>query len=99
MKTSNIFLSQILCHDEIAGTGFFIDSKTVLTAMHTITPDIEDLQLKEEKAVELYINESEVIQAMSLNLVDAIDNRVDCVLLRIEEVFEEGEKILSLIHI
>lgn len=52
--------------------------------MHTITSDIEDLQLKEEKAVELYMNESEVIQAMSLNLVDAIDNRVDCVLLRIE---------------
>ena len=93
MKTSNIFLTQILCNNEIAGTGFFIDSKTVLTAMHTITPDIESLQLKEEKAVELYINESEVIQAMSLNLVDAIDNRVDCVLLRIEEVFEEGEKI------
>lgn len=93
MKISNIFLTQILCHDEIAGTGFFIDSKTVLTAMHTITSDIEDLQLKEEKAVELYINESEVIQAKSLNLVDAIDNRVDCVLLGIEEVFEEGEKV------
>lgn len=93
MKPSNIFLTQILCQEEIVGTGFFIDSKTVLTAMHTIIPEIDDIELKEEKVVKLYINESDVIQSTSLNLVDAINNRVDCVLLRTDEVFEEGEKI------
>lgn len=77
----------------MAGTGFFLDSKTVLTAMHTVAPEIEDMQSKKEKTVELCLEESDIIQARSFNLIDAIENRVDCILLRTEEVLEEAEKI------
>lgn len=74
------------------GTGFFLDCKTILTAKHVIAPEREDIEFKKEKTVELRLNESDIIQATSLNLIDAIDKRVDCVLLSTEEVFEEAEK-------
>lgn len=92
VKNLNILLGKITCHGEMVGTGFFFDCKTILTAKHVVAPEIEDIELKEGKTVELYLNESDVIQATSLNLIDAIDQRVDCVLLSTEEVFEEAEK-------
>lgn len=92
MKNSNVLLGKILCHDEMVGTAFFLDCKTILTAKHVVAPEREDIELKKEKTVELCLNESEIIQATSLNLIDAIDKRVDCVLLSTEEVFEKAEK-------
>lgn len=92
MKNSNVLLGKILCHNEMAGTGFFVDCKTILTAKHVVASERDDIELKKEKTVELCLNESDIIQATSLNLIDAIDKRVDCVLLSTDEVFEEAEK-------
>lgn len=92
MKNLNVLLGKIMCNGEMVGTGFFLDCKTILTAKHVIAPEIEDIELEKEKTVELRLNESDIIQATSLNLIDAIDKRVDCVLLSTEEVFEEAEK-------
>lgn len=93
MKNPDVLLGKIMCHDEVVGTGFFLDSKTILTAKHVVAPGMEDIKLKKEKTVELCLYESDIIQATSLNLIDAIDKRIDCVLLSAEEVFEEAENI------
>lgn len=92
MKNSGVLLGKILCHDEMVGTAFFLDCKTILTAKHVVASERDDIELKKEKTVELCLNGSDIIQATSLNLIDAIDKRVDCVLLSTEEVFEEAER-------
>ena len=80
-------------HGKMVGTGFFLDSKTILTALHVVVSEIEDLDLKNDKVVDLCLSGSESIQAKSLDLVNAISERVDYVLLRTDEVFEEAEEV------
>lgn len=87
-----IIVGQILQAKKVMGTGFLVSPDIVMTVKHNIITADELLTDElEEKEVLFRIEDSDGIVGHTINLLEAIEKGVDCVLIRLNEVLSEDE--------
>lgn len=92
-----LIIGQILRNGKVMGTGFLVESDIVMTVKHNIVTANELIKDEfEEKEVVFRIADNDEVVGKTINLVEAIEKRIDCVLIRLSEVLSE-EKMYELI--
>ena len=86
-----LIVGQILRDGKVMGTGFLVESDIVMTVKHNIVEAGELITEFEEKEVAFRIGESDEVVGKTINLVEAIEKRIDCVFIRLSEVLSETE--------
>ena len=76
----------------ITGTGFLVKPDIVMTVKHNVLK-ADDLISDEfeEKEVIFRIAENDEVKGRTINLKESIENGIDCVFIRLEEVLSEDE--------
>lgn len=78
-----LIVGQILRDGKVMGTGFLVESDIVMTVKHNIVEAGELITEFEEKEVAFRIGESDEVVGKTINLVEAIEKRIDCVFIRL----------------
>lgn len=88
-----IVTGQIIHAGNVMGTGFLVSSDIVMTAKHNIIPaeDLIDKNMLEEKEIIFRIEEGDEVAGQTINLLEAVEKRIDCVFIRLNEVISEDE--------
>lgn len=87
-----LVVGQILRDGKIMGTGFLVSSDIVMTVKHNIITADELLTDElEEKEVVFRKEDSDEVAGKTVNLLEAIEKGIDCVLIRLNEVLSEDE--------
>lgn len=91
-----LVIGQILRNGKVMGTGFLVESDIVMTVKHNIVTANELIKDEfEEEEVVFRIADNDEVVGRTINLVEAIEKRIDCVLIRLREVLSE-EKMYEL---
>lgn len=94
-----LIVGQIMINQKLKGTGFLINSDIVVTAKHNVFgPDDALSESYYEKEVIFKINNDEEIVGTTVNLVEAIDKKIDCVFIKLYENVSE-ESMYNLISV
>lgn len=94
-----LIVGQIMINQKLKGTGFLINSDIVVTAKHNVFgPDDALSESYYEKEVVFKINNDEEIVGTTVNLVEAIDKKIDCVFIKLYENVSE-ESMYNLISV
>lgn len=81
-----LIVGQIIINTKNKGTGFLIDSDIVVTAKHNVLEHDDTLsEFGNEKEVVFRINNDEEIVGTTVNLVEAINKKIDCVFIKLYE--------------
>ena len=86
-------IGQIMRDEKIiTGTGFLVKPDIVMTVKHNVLK-ADDLISDEfeEKEVIFRIAENDEVKGRTINLKESIENGIDCVFIRLEEVLSEDE--------
>ncbi len=87
-----LVVGQILRDGKIMGTGFLVSSDMVMTVKHNvIIADELIADEPEEKGVVFRTVDGEEVAGQTVNLLEAIEKGIDCVLIRLNEVLSEDE--------
>lgn len=87
-----IVVGQILQAGKVMGTGFLVSPDIVMTVKHNVITADELLTDEiEEKKVVFRIEDSDEVVGQTINLLEAIEKGIDCVLIRLTEVLSEEE--------
>ncbi len=94
----NIIVGQILKNGKVMGTGFLVEADIVMTAKHNVITADELLEDElEEKVIEFCINGTDKVSGKTINLLQSIEQRIDCVIIRLSEILSE-EKMYGLVE-
>lgn len=86
-----IVVGKILKDGKVMGTGFLISSDIVMTVKHNVVTADELLTEPNEAKVMFCIDDSDKISGQTFNLREAINKRIDCVFIRLNEVISEDK--------
>lgn len=87
-----VVIGQIKRDGKIMGTGFLVEQDIVMTAKHNvITAEELITDEQEEKEIVFRIGNCDEVIGQTINLKEAIDKRIDCVFIRLNEVLSEDE--------
>ncbi len=89
-------VGKVIRGENIKGTGFFVGQEYFITAKHNILAPL-DIP-KEEERVEIRNHSNEKFFGRTINLVQAYEKRIDCVIIELDEMVEE-EEITSIIRV
>lgn len=88
---NNIIVGKIEVNEEIVGTGFLVTRNIVMTAKHLFFNAIYD-GFDEDQDIVFYYND-EKIHGKTLNLEKSINNRIDCVLIKLDLNLLENDNL------
>ena len=87
-----IVIGQILRDGKVMGTGFLVEPDIVMTVKHNVVTADELIMDKfEEKEVKFRIKDGDEIVGKTIDLLEAIEKRIDCVFIRLNEVLSQTE--------
>ena len=87
-----LIVGQIIVSGKVMGTGFLVGPDVVLTVKHNIINPLELVQgTLEEKDVLFHIEDGDDVSGKTINLLEAIERRIDCVFIRLNEILSEDE--------
>lgn len=93
-----IIVGQILKKEKVIGTGFLVSQDIFMTVKHNVLTADDLLENKlEEKEIVVQIGENDIIIGKTINLLEAVDKGIDCVLIRLNEILAE-EKVQVLVN-
>ena len=75
-----IVIGQILRDGKVMGTGFLVEPDIVMTVKHNVVPADELIVDEfEEKEIVFRIEDSDEVVGKTINLIEALEKRIDCV--------------------